>query len=175
MDKIQGYEIIQEVIFENAHGFVLGYSKSAQYPYAVWQFTETYGGQRDYYNGKYEIDRLEANRQFARRRENYQYLALVDIRLGSRIPKPYYRYYSTQRPVDIGTYTNQSGNRPVMIVNYDVDVRRPVSGGIFYAWGELTYANPLTKEQVKAYELKPSPCNQDEVSRRLLNQFAKGA
>ena len=48
-----------------------------------------------------------------------------------------YKYYSTQRPVDIGTFPKPAGNAPDEIVNYDKRV--PVEGGAFLAWGHLTY------------------------------------
>lgn len=44
-----------------------------------------------------------------------------------------------------------------MIVNYNEDRRRPVVGGRLYAWGEILYPHPLTKEQMENYELKPAP------------------
>lgn len=70
-----------------------------------------------------------------------------------------YQYYSTQRPVDIGTYPKPADNRPVEIVNYDQ--RIPVENGAFQAWGALTYAAPLTAEQMAHYELRPSRTNLD--------------
>ena len=45
-------------------------------------------------------------------------------------------YYSTQRPVDIGTYPKPPDNQPLSIVNYDDDRRRPVADGRLMAWGE---------------------------------------
>ena len=70
-----------------------------------------------------------------------------------------YRYYSTQRPVDIGTFPNPPDNKPLEINNYDK--REPVEGGKLQAWGDLTYAKPLTKKQMADYELKPAPGNPD--------------
>lgn len=34
-----------------------------------------------------------------------------------------YKYYSTQRPVDLMTYPDPPDNRPVEIQNYDCDFR----------------------------------------------------
>ena len=67
------------------------------------------------------------------------------------------------RPVDIGTYPKPPDNQPLFIVNYDDDRRRPVADGRLMAWGELTYAKPLTEKQMEDYELKPAPGNPDRV------------
>ena len=64
-----------------------------------------------------------------------------------------YRYYSTQRPVSIGTYPKENGD-PVNIVNFDR--REPVDGGKMQAWGYLEYSEPLTAKQQAAYELRPA-------------------
>lgn len=72
-----------------------------------------------------------------------------------------YKYYSTHRPVGLGTYPKPADNEPVKITNYDVDSRIPVEGGAFDAWGELIYAKPLTDEQQADYELRPSRRNPD--------------
>ena len=66
-----------------------------------------------------------------------------------------YRYYSTQRPVDIGTFPKPAGNAPVEIHNYDK--RQPVEGGTMQAWGYLEYAKPLTEKEADDYELRPAP------------------
>ena len=66
-----------------------------------------------------------------------------------------YKYYSTQRPVDIGTFPKLPRNTPDEIVNYDQ--RIPVEGGAFVAWGHLTYTKPLTEKQASDYELRPAP------------------
>ena len=66
-----------------------------------------------------------------------------------------YRYYSTQRPVDIGTFPKPSGNAPVEIHNYDK--RQLVENGTMQAWGWLEYAKPLTEKETCDYELKPAP------------------
>lgn len=66
-----------------------------------------------------------------------------------------YKYYSTQRPVDIGTFPKPAGNAPDEIVNYDKRVS--VEGGAFLAWGHLTYTKPLTEKQAADYELRPAP------------------
>lgn len=70
-----------------------------------------------------------------------------------------YRYYSTQRPVDIATYPKLPDNEPINITNYSDRV--PVDGGLYRAWGELVSAAPLTWEQMDAYELAPDRSNSD--------------
>ena len=66
-----------------------------------------------------------------------------------------YRYYSTQRPVDIGTFPKPTDNKPVEIHNYDS--RIPVEDGSMLAWGYLEYAKPLTEKEASDYELRPAP------------------
>lgn len=68
-----------------------------------------------------------------------------------------YKYYSTQRPVDIGTFPKPPGNLPLEIVNYDERVW--IEDESLRAWGELTYAKPLTQIQMDDYELKASRHN----------------
>ena len=67
-----------------------------------------------------------------------------------------YRYYSTQRPVDIGTFPKPEGNKPVEIYNYDTDRRIPVEGASMEAWGYLEYRKPLTEKEMSDYELRPA-------------------
>lgn len=155
MEAIDGYEIQQTVLFETGHGFALAQAKDLSRGFMVCQFTETPFG-RDYYHRRSFVLMDEAERDFRRRSDNYRYLYKAGP--GSRQnPARYYRYYSTQMPVDIGTYPIPDGNEPVVVVNYDADRRRPVAGGRISAWGELTYREPLTKEQAEAYELVPAP------------------
>ena len=44
-----------------------------------------------------------------------------------------YKYYSTQRPVSIGTFPKDHFKAPIRLQNYDG--RLPVEGGAFRAWG----------------------------------------
>ena len=69
-----------------------------------------------------------------------------------------YRYYSTQRPVDIGTFPKTEGG-PEHIENYDK--RGPVEDGRFLAWGHLEYSAPLTEKQTEDYELRAAFDNPD--------------
>ena len=70
-----------------------------------------------------------------------------------------YLYYSTQRPVDIGTYPKPSDNPPIEIKNFDT--RIPVEDGTFMAWGTITYAKPLSTEDAGNHELRSSRENPD--------------
>lgn len=155
MEAIDGYEIQQTVLFETGHGFALAQVKGRGSEFMVCQFTETPFG-RDYYHRRSFALMDEAERDFHRRSDNYRYLYKAEPGSRQNLIR-YYRYYSTQRPVDIGTYPKPDGNEPVVVVNYDADRRRPVAGGRISAWGELTYREPLTKEQAEAYELVPVP------------------
>lgn len=82
--------------------------------------------------------------------------------------KEQFKYYSTQRPVDIGTYPKSPENPLIGLTNYDS--RIPVEGGAFRAWGELTYDKPLTEKEAADYELRPARQNLDV--RRLERQEA---
>jgi hypothetical protein len=73
-----------------------------------------------------------------------------------------YKYYSTQRPIDIGTFP-KGENAPVRIVNFDK--REAVESGLFQAWGSLEYSAPLTDKQMSDYELKAALSNRDVKER----------
>ena len=157
MDKNQGYEIIQAVMLENGRGFALGHHPTAPSPYVTWACYDDKDGQRQYEWGHYGSDRAALEQDFAARVQEYQRLYNVDVR---QVEAPgLYKYYSTQRPVDIGTFPKPSRNAPDEIVNYDQRV--PVENGAFMAWGYLTYTRPLTKRQTSDYELRPAPDNPD--------------
>ena len=80
----------------------------------------------------------------------------------------FYLYYSTQRPVSIGTYPNSPDNPPTEIKNFDT--RLLVENGTFRAWGTITYTKPLSELDVKGYELRPSRENPD-VRRTVAEQL----
>ena len=110
---------MKSVTFDNGRGFALGYDEAAPSPFVTWQFTETENGQRDYYWGHYHSDGQIAEKDFAKRIDDYKELFQVQERTGGREPAEYYRYYSTQRPVDLGTFPKLPGNAPVEIINFD--------------------------------------------------------
>ncbi len=82
-----------------------------------------------------------------------------------------YKYYSTQRPVDIGTFPKPPGNPPLAITNYDERIW--IEDELLLAWGELTYAMPLTQAQLDDYELKASRHNPNRARRYPLDAMAE--
>ena len=70
-----------------------------------------------------------------------------------------YKYYSTQRPISIGTFPKDHFKAPIRLQNYDG--RLPVEGGAFRAWGEVVYDTPLSEGELRSYELRPSRNNPD--------------
>lgn len=164
MDNIQGYEIRQSTLFENGRGFALGHNPKAPSPFVTWQFTEK-DGKRDYEWGHYFGSRDKALADYNNRVFDYERQYGVQ-RLETQGPD-FYKYYSTQRPVGIGTFPRPKDNLPVGVLNYRE--RRSVEGGSFRAWGELLYHDPLTEKQISDYELRPAPGNLD-VRRRMDEQ-----
>ena len=122
MDKNQGYEIIQAVMLENGRGFALGHNPAAPSPYVTWACYDDRDGKRQYEWGHYGSDRAALEQDFATRIQEYQRLYNVGVKQ-TETPG-LYKYYSTQRPVDIGTFPKPSRNAPDEIVNYDQRVDR---------------------------------------------------
>lgn len=158
MDKNQGYSILKAVMLENGRGFVLGHHPTAPSPYVTWACYDDEKGLRQYEWGHYGSDLPAMERDFTERVQEYQ--RLFDVKVIQVEAPGLYKYYSTQRPVDIGTFPKPPHNVPDEIVNYDQRV--PVEGGAFLAWGHLTYTKPLTEKQVSDYELRPAPDNPDK-------------
>lgn len=153
MDKNQGYSILRAAMLENGRGFALGEHPTAPSRYVTWACYDDEHGQRQYEWGHYGNDLNAMEQDFKHRLMEYQRLYKVQI---VQVEAPgLYKYYSTQRPVDIGTFPKPPHNAPDEIVNYDQRV--PVEGGAFLAWGHLTYTRPLTDKQVADYELRPAP------------------
>lgn len=170
-DTNQSYEIMQTVTFTNGRGFALGHNAAAPSPFVTWQFTETADGQKDYYWGRYFDDLAAAQKNFAKRTDDYKDLFHVEERAEGREQAPLYRYYSTQRPVDLDTFPKPPGNAPVEIINFDK--RRLVEAGTMRAWGEVAYLQPLTERQMSDYELRPAPGNPDRETRRSITARLK--
>lgn len=65
-----------------------------------------------------------------------------------------YKYYSIMRPIGIGT-TPRDKN-PVRIYNYPEGRTEIIAedGRKLMAWGEIEYAEPLTQDEMRRYELK---------------------
>ena len=134
-----------------------GHHPTAPSPYVTWVCYDDKDGQRQYEWGHYGSDRAAREQEFAAQVQEYQRLYNVGIKQ-TEAPG-LYKYYSTQRPVDMGTFPKPPRNAPDEIVNYDQ--RIPVENGAFLAWGHLTYTRPLTKRQASDYELRPAPDNPD--------------
>ena len=144
------YVIRRTILFDNKCGFALGENPKAPNPYVTWQFNEQ-DGHRDYFWGHYHNEPDKAERDLHIRAEDYQREQKPD--------KETYKYYSTQRPIDLGTYPNSYFNRPIhMDVFY---TRQQVPGESFQAWGAIVYTQPLTEQELRDYELRPSRNNRD--------------
>lgn len=72
-----------------------------------------------------------------------------------------YRYYSTMRPVSIGTFPNPDGNKVKNIQNFDF--REYVESIDHKAWGFVEYEKPLTDKETADYELMPDKVEGKEV------------
>jgi len=152
-ETVHGYEIQRAVTFENNRGFALAENPNAPDPFVTWQFTEDENGSRYYYWGHYAGSKDTATRDYENRIVEYQEQYGLS-------EKDAYKYYSTQRPVDIGTFP-KTENGPVRFENFDK--REDVEQGQFKAWGYLVYDTPLTAKQIYDYELRPAPDNFDFV------------
>ena len=104
MDKNQGYSILKAVMLENGRGFALGHHPTAPSPYVTWACYDDKNGQRQYEWGHYGNDLAAMEQDFSDRVKDYQRLYYVGI-VQTEAPG-LYKYYSTQRPVDIGTYVD---------------------------------------------------------------------
>ena len=171
MDKNQGYSILKAVMLENGRGFALGHHPTAPSPYVTWACYDDKNGQRQYEWGHYGNDLAAMEQDFSDRVKDYQRLYHVGI-VQTEAPG-LYKYYSTQRPVDLGTFPKPPGNAPVEIINFDE--RRMVEGGTMRAWGELAYLKPLTEKQMEGYELRPAPGNPDRAARPSITAQLKEA
>ena len=175
MDKNQGYSILKAVMLENGRGFALGHHPTAPSPYVTWACYDDEKGQRQYEWGHYGNDLNAMEKDFAGRVQDYQRLFKVKV---VQVEAPgLYKYYSTQRPFDIGATPDTKDNPLVEVVNYEDDRRRPVAGGKIHAWGEAIYKKPLTGKQIRDYELTPAPDNPDRkrsITARLKEGAAKG-
>ena len=176
MDKNQGYAILKAVMLENGRGFALGEHPTAPSRYVTWACYDDEKGQRQYEWGHYGHDLPTLEKDLADRVQSYQEQFKVKI-VQTEAPG-LYQYYSTQRPVDIGTFPKPPHNAPDEIVNYDQ--RIPVEGGAFRAWGHRTYTKPLTEKQASDYELRPAKdnpglCREAAVKRPIAEQMKTAA
>ena len=151
------YVIRRTILFDNKCGFVLGENPKAPNPYVTWQFNEQ-DGHRDYFWGHYHNEPGMAERDLHNRAEDYQRRYYVQ-EVEQAPDKETYKYYSTQRPIDIGTYPKSYFNRPIHMDVYFT--RQQVPGEAFQAWGAIIYAQPLTDREMRDYELRPARENLD--------------
>jgi hypothetical protein len=152
-EVIHGYEIQRTILFTDGKGIALAENLNAPDPYVTWQFTEE-NGKRDYYWGKYTTSKDRATTDFENRATSYHKDNGVS-EIGA------YKYYSTQRPIDIATYP-KTENGPVRFENYDR--REEVEQGRMLAWGHLIYDAPLTDDEIYEYELRAAPDNPDIIA-----------
>ena len=110
MDKNQGYSILKAVMLENGRGFALGEHPTAPSRYVTWACYDDKDGQRQYEWGHYGNDRTAMEQDFTDRVQDYQRIYNVGIRQ-TEAPG-LYKCYSTQRPVDIGTFPKPPYNKP---------------------------------------------------------------
>ena len=145
--------IRRTILFDNQCGFALGENSRAPNPFVTWQFNGQ-DGHRDYFWGHYMNEPDMAERDLLNRARDYQRRYHVE-EVEQAPDKETYLYYSTQRPVDIGTFPKPPHNAPDEIVNYEGRVW--VENDTRLAWGHLTYTKPLTEKQAADYELRPAP------------------
>ena len=122
MEENQGYVIRQSVLFENNRGFALGENFKAPNPFVTWQFTLE-DGQRGYYWGHYFNEECMADRND---RRVFDYERIYEVKRLETSGPDFFKYYSTQRPVDIGTYPRPKDNLPVAHLTMGPP---PVEGG----------------------------------------------
>ena len=115
-------------------------------------------GERNYFWGHYCDDARLAESDLKNRAEDYQRRYYVE-RIEQPPEQETYKYYSTQRPIDVGTYPNSRFNGVVEMTIYPERWR--VEGEAFRAWGEIDYAQQLLPCEVADYELRPSRHNPD--------------
>lgn len=62
-----------------------------------------------------------------------------------------FRYYSTGRPISMGTFPKPKGNKVVAITNFDSKIL--VAEIEREAWGYIDYEKPLSEHEAYQYEL----------------------
>lgn len=71
-----------------------------------------------------------------------------------------FRYYNTLRPITPGAYPKPADNPAMLIHNFD---KREYVGKIGReAWGYVEYNNPLTKEQIEAFDFVVENSGEDK-------------
>lgn len=64
-----------------------------------------------------------------------------------------FKYYSTQRPIDIGTYPKLPNDPQVEMTFFSG--RQPVESGTVLAWGVLAYNAPLSQSRSRTMNCAP--------------------
>ena len=172
MNQNCGYTILKAVMLDNGRGFALGHNPQEVEPFVTWACYDDSQGRRQYEWGHYGTDRAKMEADLLERIHEYQEQFHVGVKQ-TEAPG-LYKYYSTQRPVDLGTFPKLPGNKPDEIKNFDK--RIPVEGGVFLAWGYLTYTRPLSPKDISDYELRPAPDNPDlglDSPRPIAEQLAE--
>ena len=77
-----------------------------------------------------------------------------------------YRYFSTMRPVSIGTYPN-NGN---VVEIHNFDSREMVKSIGREAWGYIDYSKPLTEKEAFSYDLVAEGLN-DREDKQLICDY----
>lgn len=84
-----------------------------------------------------------------------------------------FKYYSTQRPIDIGTYPKLPNDPQVEMTFFSG--RQPVESGTVLAWGVLAYNAPLSPKQIEDYELRPARDNCATFIRKVYHLLKCGS
>lgn len=156
-----GYEVVAGHRRKRASELAGYIDPGAVQPFITWQFTEHENGERDYYWGHYFADEDAAAEDFDTRVADYREYYGFKEHTPAKTEPGLFKYYSTQRPVDIGTFPKTEGG-PVKIGSFDR--RSFVEDGSFQAWGYLLYTAPLTERQAQSYELRAAPGNSGRVT-----------
>lgn len=110
MERNAGYEIKRLLLYDDNKGFALGENLRAPDPYVTWKVTEEQG-RRSFDWGHYFTTERAAVKDFLKRAGDYE--KENSVFLASEGPQPdSFKYYSTQRPIDIGTFPKAAATIP---------------------------------------------------------------
>ena len=80
-------------------------------------------------------------------------------------------YYSTQRPIDIGTYPKPIDNKVLEIKNFDE--KKEIKEENIMAFGYIRYEKPLIPAAAKTYELKQASIEPNAGTTQAVNENAE--
>lgn len=173
MDKVNGYEIQKEAVFENGRGFALGHNPKASPPYGILHFTVMADGQRNFYGITSHNQIQTPERQFEKFLSTYgEFYQVAPLGEGREPGREYYRYY-TRYPLDVNTFPKGKELGILEIAPYEK--RTLVEGGTIQTWGEVLYTKPLPESLIDSYELAPAPSNPDRAERPSITAQLKEA